>query len=57
VPGRKPPRRFLLGPDEGSARIINDWKAKLWCRFFLLSVFATMYLNDLQRSGFYASLG
>jgi magnesium-protoporphyrin IX monomethyl ester (oxidative) cyclase len=42
---------------QAQPQFLNDWKARLWCRFFLLSVFATMYLNDCQRSDFYASIG
>jgi magnesium-protoporphyrin IX monomethyl ester (oxidative) cyclase len=36
---------------------LTGLRARLWCRFFLLSVFVTMYLNDIQRKDFYASIG
>lgn len=36
---------------------LNNMQSRLWCRFFLLSVFVTMYLNDFQRSNFYNAIG
>ena len=35
----------------------NNWKARLWARFFLLSVFATHTLTVHERADFYASVG
>ncbi|MEM1308152.1 MAG: magnesium-protoporphyrin IX monomethyl ester (oxidative) cyclase [Cyanobacteria bacterium P01_D01_bin.71] len=48
---------FFSALMKSQPQFLNDWRARLWCRFFLLSVFATMYLNDLQRKGFYGALG
>uniref|UniRef100_A0A1Z1XB38 Magnesium-protoporphyrin IX monomethyl ester [oxidative] cyclase n=1 Tax=Compsopogon caeruleus TaxID=31354 RepID=A0A1Z1XB38_9RHOD len=48
---------FFAALLKSQPEFLNNWQAKLWCRFFLLSVFATMYLNDFQRSEFYASIG
>ena len=36
---------------------VNNWESRLWSRFFCLSVYVTMYLNDHQRSSFYESVG
>lgn len=38
-------------------QFLDGWTSKMWSRFFCLSVYVTMYLNDHQRSAFYESLG
>lgn len=48
---------FFAALLKSQKNLLNTSQARLWCRFFLLSVFATMYLNDLQRKDFYSSIG
>uniref|UniRef100_A0A7L4WNR3 Magnesium-protoporphyrin IX monomethyl ester [oxidative] cyclase n=1 Tax=Osmundea sinicola TaxID=290685 RepID=A0A7L4WNR3_9FLOR len=48
---------FFAALLKSQPQFLNNTKSKLWCRFFLVSVFATMYLNDFQRSNFYESIG
>ncbi|KAK9786692.1 hypothetical protein WJX73_003154 [Symbiochloris irregularis] len=48
---------FFTALLKSQPQFLDDWKAKLWSRFFCLSVYVTMYLNDHQRSSFYESLG
>jgi len=38
-------------------KLWNNWKSRLWARFFLLTVFATHTLTVLERSDFYHSIG
>jgi len=48
---------FFAALLKSQPHFLNNTQSKLWCRFFLVSVFATMYLNDFQRSEFYKSIG
>jgi magnesium-protoporphyrin IX monomethyl ester (oxidative) cyclase len=48
---------FFAAILKSQTSLLNNKESRLWCRFFLLAVFATMYLNDLQRKDFYASIG
>jgi magnesium-protoporphyrin IX monomethyl ester (oxidative) cyclase len=38
-------------------KLWNNWKSRLWSRFFLLTVFATHTLTVLERASFYKSIG
>jgi magnesium-protoporphyrin IX monomethyl ester (oxidative) cyclase len=48
---------FFAAVLKSQKHLLNTYESKLWCKFFLLSVYVTMYLNDLQRSEFYATIG
>uniref|UniRef100_A0A4D6BLL6 Probable magnesium-protoporphyrin IX monomethyl ester [oxidative] cyclase n=1 Tax=Balbiania investiens TaxID=111861 RepID=A0A4D6BLL6_9FLOR len=48
---------FFAALLKSQPNFLNNLQSRLWCRFFLLSVFVTMYLNDFQRSDFYNAIG
>ncbi|EFN56109.1 hypothetical protein CHLNCDRAFT_48731 [Chlorella variabilis] len=48
---------FLTAVLKARPELLNGLEARLWSRFFCLSVYITMYLNDHSRSAFYGALG
>ena len=48
---------FFAALMKSQKSLLNTFESRLWSKFFLLSVYATMYLNDLQRSDFYSTIG
>jgi len=48
---------FFAALLKSDPRFLETLSSKIWCKFFLFSVFVTMYLNDCQRSEFYKLIG
>jgi magnesium-protoporphyrin IX monomethyl ester (oxidative) cyclase len=48
---------FFAAVMKSQKSLLNTYESRLWCKFFLLSVFVTMYLNDSQRQEFYSTIG
>ena len=48
---------FFTAVLKARPELVSDWQSRAWSKFFCLSVYVTMYLNDNQRSPFYESLG
>lgn len=48
---------FFAALIKSQKHLLNTYESRLWSKFFLLSVFVTMYLNDIQRKDFYSTIG
>ncbi|KAF3791426.1 Magnesium-protoporphyrin IX monomethyl ester oxidative cyclase [Nymphaea thermarum] len=48
---------FIAAMLKAHPRFLKGWVSKLWARFFCLTVYVTMYLNDCQRTAFYEGIG
>lgn len=47
---------FFAALLKSQPKLLNTKVSALWCKFFLISVFVTMYLNDAQRKSFYSAI-
>ena len=48
---------FFAALLKSDTTLLQTFSSKLWCHFFLFTVFVTMYLNDCQRTDFYKLIG
>ena len=48
---------FFAALLKSQPKLLTTLSAKIWCKFFLVTVFITMYLNDCLRPGFYKMIG
>ena len=48
---------FFAALLKSDSKLLRTFSSKLWCHFFLFTVFVTMYLNDCQRTDFYKLIG
>jgi magnesium-protoporphyrin IX monomethyl ester (oxidative) cyclase len=48
---------FFAALLKSQTNLLNTFEARFWCKFFLITVYVTMYLNDHQRTEFYSNIG
>lgn len=48
---------FFAALLKSQPKLLETFSAKIWCKFFLITVFITMYLNDCLRPDFYKLIG
>jgi magnesium-protoporphyrin IX monomethyl ester (oxidative) cyclase len=48
---------FFAALLKSQKNLLNNSESRFWCKFFLITVYITMYLNDHQRNDFYNNIG
>lgn len=48
---------FFAALLKSQKHLLNTYESKLWCKFFLIIIYTTLYLNDNQKKNFYFTIG